>query len=82
MRSVCLVIEGLVILAFKAYYLCKMIPAEIWYKTQNGELLVIVEVFKSWWHDLENYKYKILILIKHNSLCRFINTKNLSFCQV
>ena len=29
-----------------AYYLRKMIPAETWYKTHNGELLAIIEAFK------------------------------------
>ena len=30
-----------------AYFSRKMIPAETWYKTHNGELLAIVEAFKT-----------------------------------
>ena len=33
----------------------KMIPAETGYETHNGELLAIVEVFKTWKHYLEGY---------------------------
>ena len=30
-----------------AYYLQKIIPAKTWYKTYNGELLAIVQAFKT-----------------------------------
>ena len=36
-----------------AYYLRKMIPAEIHYKTHDAESLAIVEAFKNWRHYLE-----------------------------
>ena len=45
-----------------------MIPAETWYEIHNGELLAIVEVFKTWKHYLEGYKYEILVLTDHNNL--------------
>ena len=39
-----------------AFYLQKIIPAETRYKIHNGELLSIVEAFKTWWHYLEGCK--------------------------
>ena len=51
-----------------AYFSRKMIPAESWYKTQDAELLAIVEAFKIWRHYLEGCKHKVLILTNHNIL--------------
>ena len=65
-----------------AYFSRKMIPAETRYETHDGELLAIVEAFKTWRHYLEGCKYEILILTDHNNLCQFINTKSLSSKQV
>ena len=65
-----------------AYFSRKMIPAETQYNTHNGELLAIVEAFKTWRHYLKDYKYKVLVLTDHNNLCRFIDTKSLSSRQV
>ena len=59
-----------------------MIPAETWYETHDGELLAIVEAFKTWRHYLEGCKYKVLVLTDHNNLWRFMNTKSLSSYQV
>ena len=59
-----------------------MIPAKSRYKTHNGELLAIVEAFKTWRHYLEGCKHEVLVLTNHNNLCRFMETKSLSFCQV
>ena len=38
-----------------AFFLQKKIPAEIKYETYNGELLAIVEAFKTWRHYLEEF---------------------------
>ena len=38
-----------------AFFLRKMIPAETRYKTHDGELLAIVEAFKTWKHYLEGF---------------------------
>ena len=65
-----------------AFFLRKMIPAETWYETYNGELLAIIEVFKTWRHYLKGCKHKMLVLTDHNNLCHFMNTKNLSSRQV
>ena len=65
-----------------AYYLQKMFSAKTWYKIHNGELLAIIEVFKTWQYYLEGYKHKVFVLTNHNKLCCFIDTKSPSFCQV
>ena len=64
------------------YFLHKMIPAKTQYKTHDGELLAIVEAFKTWRHYLEGCKHKVFVLTDHNNLRQFMDTKNLSSCQV
>ena len=59
-----------------------MISAETRYETHNGELLSIVEVFKTWRHYLEGSWHKVLVLTDYNNLRRFIDTKSLSSRQV
>ena len=65
-----------------AFFSRKMISAETRYKTHNGELLAIVEAFKTWRYYFEGSQYEVLILTNHNNLCRFIETKSLSSRQV
>ena len=65
-----------------AFFSKKIIPVETQYKTHNGKLLSIVKAFKTWRHYLENCKHEIFIFTDHNNLCRFMDTKNLSFGQV
>ena len=64
------------------FFLQKMIPAEIRYETHNNELLAIVEVFKTWRHYLEEFQNEVLVLIDHNNLRRFMDTKSWSSRQV
>ena len=59
-----------------------MIPAETHYETHDGKLLAIMEAFKTWRHYLEGCKHEVLVLTNHNNLCRFMDTKSLSFRQV
>ena len=59
-----------------------MIPAETRYETHNGELLAIVEAFKTWRHYLEGSQHEVLVLTDHNNLRRFMETKSLSSRQV
>ncbi len=59
-----------------------MIPIETRYETHDGEVLAIVEVFKTWKHYLESCKHEVLVFIDHNNLQRFIDTKSLSSRQV
>ncbi len=65
-----------------AFFSWKMIPAKTWYKIHNQELLAIVKVFKTWRHYLKGCKYEVLVLTNHNNLYWFIDTKNLSSCQI
>ncbi len=66
----------------EAFFSRKMIPAETRYETHNGELLAIVEAFKTWRHYLKGWKYEVLVLTDHNNLQRFMDTKSLSSRQV
>ena len=59
-----------------------MIPVETRYDMHDGELLVIVEAFKTWKHYLEDSQHKVLVLTNHNNLRRFMDTKSLSSRQV
>lgn len=59
-----------------------MIFAGTRYETYNRELLVIVEVFKTWKYYLEDCKYKVLLLTDYNNLHHFIDTKNQNSRQV
>ncbi len=59
-----------------------MISTKTWYKTQNQQLLAIVEAFKTWHYYLEGCKYKVPILTNYNNLYQFMDIKSLSSRQV
>lgn len=59
-----------------------MILAKTCYKTYDNKLLAIVEILKNWQHCLKGCKYQILVLTNYNNLCKFMDTKNLSFSQI
>ncbi len=59
-----------------------MILAETQYETHDGDLLEIVEAFKTWRHYLEGYKHEVVVLTDHNNLQRFMDMKSLSSKQV
>ena len=59
-----------------------MIPAETCYETHDGELLAIVEAFKTWRNYLEGCRHEVLVLTDHNNFCQFLDTKSLSSSQV
>ena len=65
-----------------AFFSRKIIPAETQYKTYDGKHLAIVEIFKTWCQYLEVYKHEFLVLLDHNNIRRFMNTKSLSSRQV
>ena len=65
-----------------AFFSRKMIPAETRYETHDGELLAIVEAFKTWRHYLEGSQHEVLVLTNHKNLCWFMETKSLSSRQV
>ena len=45
-----------------AFFSRKIIPAETRYETHDGELLAIVEAFKTWRHYLEGSQHEVLVL--------------------
>ncbi len=59
-----------------------MIPAETRYEIHNGELLAIVEAFKTWTHYQEGCKHEVFVLTDCNNLQRFMDKKSLSSRQV
>ena len=65
-----------------AFFSKKIIPAKTQYETHDGELLAIIEAFKTWKHYLEGCKHEFLMLTDHNNLQRFMDIKNLSSRQV
>ena len=65
-----------------AFFSWKMIPAETRYKMYDGELLVIVEAFKTWRYYLEGSQHEVLVPTDHNNLRRFMNTMSLSYRQI
>ena len=61
-----------------AFFYCKMIPAETRYETYDGELLAIVEAFKTWRYYFEGSQHEVFMLTDHHNFRRFMDTKNLS----
>ena len=61
-----------------AFFSRKMIMAETRYETHNGELLAIVEAFKTWRYYLERSQHEVLVPTKHKNLHQFMDTKSLS----
>ena len=61
-----------------AFFSKKMIPAETWYETHDGELLAIVKAFKTWRYYLEGCKHEVFVLPDYNNLRYFMDTKSLS----
>ena len=65
-----------------AFFSCKIILAKTRYKTHDGKLLAIIEVFKIKKHYLEGFLHELLVFTGHNNLHLFIDTKSLSSRQV
>ena len=65
-----------------AFFYCKIIPAETKYETYDGELLAIVEAFKTWRYYLKGSQHEVLVLTNYNNFRRFMDTTSLSFRQV
>ena len=59
-----------------------MIPMKTQYETHDGKLLAIVEVLKTWRYYLKGCKHEVFILMDHNNLHCFMDTKSLSSRQV
>ena len=65
-----------------AFFSRKTIFAKTQYKTYNGELLAIVETFKTWRHYLKGCKHEVFALTDHNYLRHLIDINSLSSQQV
>ena len=65
-----------------AFFSRKIILAETRYGTHDGEILAIVEAFKTGKHYLQGTQHEVFVLTNYNNLHRFINTKSLSSRQV
>ena len=65
-----------------AFFSRKMILTKTRYKTHDGELLAIIEAFKTWRHYLEGFQHEVLVLTDHNNLHQSMDTKSLSSRQV
>ena len=61
-----------------AFFLRKRILAKTKYETHDGELVAIVEPFKTWRHYLKGSQHEVSILTDHNNLHWFIETKSLN----
>jgi hypothetical protein len=61
-----------------AFWLRKLILAEIRYETHDQELLAIVAAFKQWRHYLEGSTHIVEVLTDHNNLVAFQNIKSLN----
>ena len=67
---------------FIAYYSIKMKFAQCNYEIHDQKLLTIVEIFKHWRHYLKSVCHKILVLIDHHNLKKFIIITKLSSRQM
>ncbi len=59
-----------------------MINVERNYEMHDQKLLVIVVMFKHWWHYVKNNYYIIEVLTDHNNLKSFMNIQKLNEKQV
>lgn len=55
---------------------------ETQYEMHDGNLLAIIEVFKTWHQYIESCKHEIFVFTDYNILRRLINIKSLSAKQV
>ncbi len=69
-------------MAPSSFFLSKDYPRWDLVRNSRSKLLAILEAFKTLRHYFEGYKYEVLVLIDHNNLRWFIDTKSLSSCQV
>lgn len=57
------------ILISRNLFLSKMILLKNLKVTENNNLLALIKFFEILLHKLENYKYKLVILIDLNNIC-------------
>ena len=59
-----------------------MILTEIKYETHDGELIAIVDAFKTWKYYLKGSWHKVFVLTDHNNFRRFMDMKSLNSKKV
>ena len=64
------------------YYSKKLLDTEIWYDTDEQELLVIVKVMHHWCHYCQSVRHQIVVLTDHANLVWFMTTLNLTQRQL
>ncbi len=65
-----------------AFWFRMMINVERNYETHDQKLLVIVAMFKHWWHYVKNSYHTVEVLTNHNNLKSFMNVWKLNERQV
>ncbi len=55
-----------------------MINVEKNYEIYNQKLLIIVAMFKHWWHYVKDNYYTVKVLTDHNNLKNFMNVQELN----
>ena len=65
-----------------AFWFKMMINVERNYETHDQKLLVIVAMFKHWWHYVKDNYHTVEVLTDHNNLKSFMNVQKLNERQV
>ncbi len=65
-----------------AFWFRMMINVERNYETYDQKLLVIVAMFKHWWHYVKDNYHTVEVLTDHNNLKSFMNVQKLNERQV
>ncbi len=65
-----------------AFWFRMMIDVERNYETHDQKLLVIVAMFKHWWHYVKDSYHTVKVLTDHNNLKSFMNIQKLNERQV
>ena len=65
-----------------AFWFRMMINVERNYETYDQKLLVIVAMFKHWWHYVKDSYHTVEVLTDHNNLKNFMNVQKLNERQV
>ncbi len=65
-----------------AFWFRMMIDVERNYKTYDQKLLIIVAMFKHWWHYVKDSYHTVEILTDHNNLKSFMNVQELNKRQI
>ncbi len=65
-----------------AFWFRMMIDVKRNYEMYDQKFLVIIVMFKHWWHYIENNYHTVEVLTNHNNLKSFMNVQKLNERQV